>query len=160
MYMNQTIKNCLVKFLANTAFKAKEFKDIRNMFVEAYPQFKARKFYQKTYQAFREVQEQGLVLVDNSTCTYKYTSLYQDLESTIKLEKWSEKKLVKVQMQNEYIRLQGEAEKIKLEMEILMKYKQLYPVIIDQISRCSLEQAMYLKTVESEISILKRLLHG
>ena len=31
MYVNQTLKGYLVKFLATIAFKAKEFKDIRKM---------------------------------------------------------------------------------------------------------------------------------
>lgn len=160
MFTNQTLKSCLIEFLASTSFKSKEFKDIRKMFVEVYPEFMEKKFYQKIYQAFREVQEQGLVLVDNSTCTYKYTSIYQELGSIATLKQLSEMNSVKVQMQDEYIRLQGEAEKIKIEMKILMKYKQLYPVILDQILRCSLEQATYLKTIESEISILKKLLHA
>lgn len=160
MCNNQAIKECWVKFLSNTCFKSKEFKDIKRMFLAVYPEFKSKKLYQKIYQAFREVQEQGLVLVDNSTFTYKYTSLYQESESTAKLKKWSEKNSVKVQMHDDYIRLQSEAEKIKLEIEILMKYKQVYPAIIDQISRCSIEQATCLKTIESEISILKKLLHA
>ena len=69
MYVNQSLKSCLVKFLATTAFKAKEFKDIRKMFIEAYPEFKAKKFYQKIYQTVRELQEYGFISVDNSTCT-------------------------------------------------------------------------------------------
>jgi len=73
MCINQSLKGYLFKFLATIAFKAKEFNDIRKMFIEAYPEFKAKKFYQKIYQIVRELQESGFIAVDTSTCTYKYT---------------------------------------------------------------------------------------
>lgn len=92
MYENQTLKSCWVNFLSKIYFKSKEFKYIKMKFISAYPQFSEKWLYQKIYQAFREVQSEGLMLVDTSTYTYKYTSvctrhvLKQELEKATNSE--------------------------------------------------------------------------
>lgn len=158
MYVNQTLKSYLIKFLATTAFKAKEFKDIRKMFIEAYPEFKAKKFYQKIYQTIRELQECGFITVDNSTCTYKYTSVYRSSDLLNYLTNKTTSSSIKEQLYQDYTRLAEEVDKVKLELEILAKYMHLYPIIVDRISHCVLDAQMYLKSLQSEIRVLNRLI--
>lgn len=158
MYINQSLKNCLVEFLATTGFKAKEFKDIRKMFIEAYPEFKAKKFYQKIYQTVRELQECGFISVDNSTCTYKYTSAYRSSDLLDYLANQTISSSVQEQLYQDYTRLEEEVEKVKLEIDILAKYMRLYPIIVDKISRCVLDAKMYLKSLQSEITVLNKLI--
>lgn len=158
MYINQTLKSCLVDFLATTCFEAKEFKDIRKMFIEVYPEFKGKKFYQKTYQVIRELQAFGLISVDNSTCTYKYSSAYlsSDLLNYIGSENTS--KAIYEQLYQEQSRLEEEIEKVMLEIDILAKYMRLYPIIVDKISGCVSDAKIYLKSLQSEISVLNKLI--
>ncbi|ENW30351.1 hypothetical protein [Acinetobacter lwoffii] len=158
MYVNQSLKSCLVKFLATTAFKAKEFKDIRKMFIEAYPEFKAKKFYQKIYQTVRELQEYGFISVDNSTCTYKYTSTYRSCDLLDYLSNETASCSIQEQLYQDCTRLEEEVDKVKLEIEILAKYMRLYPIIVDKISRCVLDAQMYLKSLQSEITVLNKLI--
>lgn len=75
MYINQTLKSCLVDFLKNTSFRSEEFKDVRKMFVNAYPEFRSNCFYHKTYQIFRRLQKRGYIELDSSTFNYRYTSI-------------------------------------------------------------------------------------
>ena len=158
MFVNQTLKSCLVKFLSTKAFKAKEFKDIRKMFIEAYPEFKGKKFYQKIYQTIRELQECGFIAVDNSTCTYKYTSVYRSSDLLNYLANKNTSLSIQEQLYQDYNRLEAELDKVELEIEILDKYMCLYPIIIDKISRCLLDAQMYLKSLRSEISVLDKLI--
>ena len=158
MYVNQTLKGYLVKFLATIAFKAKEFKDIRKMFIEAYPEFKAKKFYQKIYQTVRELQEYGFISVDNSTCTYKYTSTYRSCDLLDYLSNETASCSIQEQLYQDCTRLEEEVDKVKLEIEILAKYMRLYPIIVDKISRCVLDAQMYLKSLQSEITVLNKLI--
>ena len=158
MYVNQTLKGYLVKFLATIAFKAKEFKDIGKMFIEAYPEFKAKKFYQKIYQIVRELQECGFIAVDTSTCTYKYTSLYRYSDLLNYLANQTASSSIHKQLYENYTRLGEEVDNVKLEIEILAKYMRLYPIIVDKISDCVDDAQMYLKSLQSEIRVLERLI--
>ena len=158
MYVNQSLKSCLVKFLATTSFKAKEFKDIRKMFIDVYPEFKAKKFYQKIYQTVRELQECGFISVDNSTCTYKYTSVYRSSDLLDYLANETSSSSLHEQLYQDYTRLEEEVDKVKLEIEILAKYMRLYPIIVDKISCCVLDTQMYLKRLQSEIIVLNKLI--
>ncbi|WP_228278651.1 hypothetical protein [Acinetobacter indicus] len=144
--------------MATTSFKAKEFKDIRKMFIEAYPEFKAKKYYQKIYQTFRELQECGFISVDNSTCTYKYTSVYRSSDLLDYLLNETTSSSIQEQLYQDYTRLEEEVEKVKLEIDILAKYMRLYPIIVDKISRCVLDAKMYLKSLQSEITVLNKLI--
>ena len=158
MCINQSLKGYLVKFLATIAFKAKEFKDIRKMFIEAYPEFKAKKFYQKIYQIVRELQECGFIAVDTSTCTYKYTSLYRYSDLLNYLANQTASSSIHKQLYENYTRLGEEVDNVKLEIEILAKYMRLYPIIVDKISDCVDDAQMYLKSLQSEIRVLERLI--
>lgn len=158
MYVNQTLKSCLVKFLATTTFKAKEFKDIRKMFIEAYPEFKAKEFYQKIYHIVRQLEECGFISVDNSTVIYTYTSVYKSSDLLAYLASETASSTIQEQLCQDYTRLEEEMNKVKLEIEILAKYMRLYPIIVDKISRCVSDAQMYLKSLQSEITVLNKLI--
>lgn len=158
MQINQTIKENLVRFLANKSFNSKEFKDIRRMFVKVYPEFEAKKYYQKIYQTFRELQEMGFISVDNSTCTYKYTSAYRSSDLLDYLANEINSSVIHEQLSQDYTRLEKEVEKVNLEIEILAKYINLYPIMADKISRCVLDAQIYLRSLKSEISVLNKLI--
>lgn len=75
MCLTQSLNECLVEFLTNTSFRSEEFKDVRKMFVNAYPEFRSNCFYHKTYQIFRRLQKSGYIELDSSTFNYRYTSI-------------------------------------------------------------------------------------
>ena len=76
MSINHQLKNYLFDFLSNRTFYGYEFKDLRKLFIVSYPEFSSKKYYAKIYQAIRELASIGLILIDNRTCTYKYSSNY------------------------------------------------------------------------------------
>ena len=80
MSTNHQLKNCLFDFLSNRTFSGYEFKDLRTLFINHYPEFSAKKHYAKIYQITRELATIGLILIDSRTCTYKYSSNYERVE--------------------------------------------------------------------------------
>ena len=80
MSTNHQLKNCLFDFLSNRTFTGYEFKDLRTLFINDYPEFSAKKHYAKIYQITRELASIGLILIDSRTCTYKYSSNYERVE--------------------------------------------------------------------------------
>ena len=62
------------------------------------------------------------------------------------------------QLYENYTRLGEEVDNVKLEIEILAKYMRLYPIIVDKISDCVDDAQMYLKSLQSEIRVLERLI--
>ncbi|WP_374855138.1 hypothetical protein [Acinetobacter indicus] len=65
---------------------------------------------------------------------------------------------IQEQLYQDCTRLEEEVDKVKLEIEILAKYMRLYPIIVDKISRCVLDAQMYLKSLQSEITVLNKLI--
>jgi hypothetical protein len=65
---------------------------------------------------------------------------------------------IQEQLYQDCTRLEEEVDKVKLEIEILAKYMRLYPIIVDKISHCVLDAQMYLKSLQSEITVLNKLI--
>lgn len=159
MYENQTLKSFWINFLSVTYFKSKEFKYIKMKFISAHPQFRATWLYQKVYRAFREVQSTGLMLVDTSTHTYKYTSasILHGLKD--ELDRVSSSEVVKKQLYIDYERLKTEAGQLNCEIEILSRYIDLYPTINEKIVGFISDNNVSLKIIQSEIIILDKLIN-
>ena len=160
MYDNQTLKNYWVSFLAETYFHSKEFKHIKSKFIEVHPQFSDRWLYQKLYQAFREAQADGLMLVDTSETIYRYTSACTRKEITHELVNFSDYESIKKQLCHEYAKLQDKAEDIDLEICILSKYIILYPDISEKINYLISENNFHLQGLQSEIRVLNKLIEN
>lgn len=159
MYDNQSLKSYWVNFLSETYFKSKEFKYIKMKFISAYPQFSEKWLYQKIYQAFREVQSEGLMLVDTSAYTYKYTSACMHHGLKQELKNVSNNEDLKKQLYTDYTRLVGEAGKLDFEIEILSKYRRLYPTINEKIVSFISDHTASLQIIQSEIIVLDKIIN-
>lgn len=80
MSMNYELKINLFNFLSNKTFSDYEFKQVRLNFIDAYPQYESKKYYQNIYSYFIELVDLGLVLKNDQGCTYKYTSNYSKMD--------------------------------------------------------------------------------
>ena len=69
----QSIKGCWVVFLSCSPFKSLTFKEIKECFLYAYPQFREKSLNNKIYRAFRAIEAEGHVIIDSGGYPYKYT---------------------------------------------------------------------------------------
>lgn len=148
---NQILKQDFINFLETVRFQENEFKDIRSMFIEAHPQFESKKFYAKIHNIVRELHEAGLIYVDKSTCTYKYTSRYSRGDLINYLMNESDSYSTQKQLPQNQVQLEEEVAKVNLKLEILLKYIRLYPLIVDKISHLATDTQSDLKNLHSEI---------
>lgn len=158
MYPNHVLKGCWVDLLSSTHFNSNEFKDIRKKFIDTYPQFGMDILYQKIYQAFRDAQAEGLMVVNTSVYPYQYTSNCKNSLFISKLDDFKKIDLTRKQLRHEHERLKGEAIQITLEIEVLSKYMKLYPAINKNIASFISENTVRLKDVQAEISILDKII--
>lgn len=155
----QTLRSCWVDFLSETYFDSKEFKYIKAKFFTSYPEFRSKWLYQKTYQAFRDAQADGLMSVDISSYPYKYTSSCIHTGARDEVANIVPSECIKKQLYEECVRLQNEVKKINFEIEILSKYMKLYPAINQKIACFISDHSMNLQTLHSEISVLDKLIN-
>lgn len=69
----QSIKDYWIAFLSCAPFKSLTFKEIKECFLYAYPQFREKSLNQKIYRAFRAIEVEGYVIIDSGGYPYKYT---------------------------------------------------------------------------------------
>lgn len=75
MSLENEITICMSKFVSNTAFTNFEFKDLLHAFITINPKYRSNKFYQKIYRVVRKLEDEKLIIIDKTTCNYRYTSL-------------------------------------------------------------------------------------
>lgn len=69
----QSIKKYWIAFFLCSPFRSLTFKEIKECFLYAYPQFKEKSFNKKIYRAFRALEAEGHVIIDSGLYPYKYT---------------------------------------------------------------------------------------
>ena len=145
MSINHQLKNSLFDFLSDIAFSGYEFKDLRNLFITSYPEFSSKKYYAKIYQIIRELSSIGLILIDNRTCTYKYSSNYSRMDL---LDMSKSNRNIKIHLSFESDRVDTEISKINNELFIYQCYLQRFPSLSEIIHNLTNKK-------ESEIALLK-----
>lgn len=71
----QSIKGYWGAFLSSSPFKSLTFKEIKESFLYAYPQFREKSLNNKIYRAFRALVAEGHVIIDSGGYPYRYTCL-------------------------------------------------------------------------------------
>lgn len=69
----QCIKDYWFAFLSSSPFKYLTFKEIKESFLYAYPQFREKSLNNKIYRAFRAIEAEGHVIIDSGGYPYRYT---------------------------------------------------------------------------------------
>ena len=125
-----------------------EFKDLRTLFINQYPEFSAKKYYAKIYQIIRELALINLILIDSRSCTYKYSSNYEriDILDLIAINEFNCD--IKTDLAFESDRVISEIKKINNELSIYQSYLQRFP------SHSKIIRNL-VKTKEKEIGLLK-----
>lgn len=148
MSTNHQLKNCLFDFLSNRTFTGYEFKDLRTLFINDYPEFSAKKHYAKIYQITRELATIGLILIDSRTCTYKYSSNYERVE-ILNLISIDEANIdIKMSLALENDRVLAEIKEISNELSIYQRYLKRFPSLSEIIHNL-------IKMKNKEICLLK-----
>lgn len=159
MSINQNPKYHLIVFLSKIQFSSYEFKDIRNHFVESYPEFSSKKYYSKIYQVIRELVAYGLIDMDDRTCTYKYSSNYNYDELLHIIPVSNIEKDLKKQLIEDFIDINEKVLKLTSEISAYNKYINLYPIIKDKIINCLEIRQRDLLEFETELNVLKKIIN-
>lgn len=160
--MNPTLrlKQDILKFLSNQNFDKSEFKQIYQSFTLQYSEYESKKYYQKIYQIIRELGNLKCLIVDQSGCTYRYSTI---VNSQIILEMLGsnyDKDSVQRRLLSDYHKANSKLHKIKAELEIFNKYVSLYPKIEGKISTFTNERTRNLLKLESELSAIDIILEN
>lgn len=161
-FMNSSyrLKQDVLRFLSNQEFKKCEFKDIRNGFVQVYPEFSAKKYYAKIYQIIRELEKNNLFIIDRNRCIYKYSSIEnQNLYLEI-VGSSIEEETVKQQLLLDFHRVNSRVHRIDAEIEVFDKYINLYPKIKDRISKLMAERKQVKLKLQSELSAIEIIMNN
>jgi len=148
MSTNHQLKNCLFDFLSNRTFTGYEFKDLRTLFINHYPEFSAKKYYAKIYQIIRELATIGLILIDSRTCTYKYSSNYERIELLSLISINESNSDIKMSLALENDRVLAEITRISNELSIYQRYLKQFPLLSEIIHDL-------IKVKKKEICLLK-----
>lgn len=148
MSTNHQLKNCLFDFLSNRTFTGYEFKDLRTLFINHYPEFSAKKYYAKIYQIIRELATIGLILIDSRTCTYKYSSNYERIELLNLITINESNNDIKMSLALENDRVLAEITRISNELFIYQRYLKQFPSLSEIINDL-------IKVKKKEIYLLK-----
>lgn len=159
MSLNHRLKFCLFNFLSNRIFSGYEFKDIRLTFISSYPEYAPKKFYSKIYQAIRELVDLKLILIDMSTCTYKYSSNYlkNDLLDLVAYEKSID---IENCLTNEHERINSHLSQLHQELHIYKIYLKKFPTISELIMRVVKKKEAEIQCLKSELNVLRSLIEA
>ncbi|MCX0339450.1 hypothetical protein [Acinetobacter radioresistens] len=159
MCLNQKLKYCLFEFLSNRTFSGYEFKDIRQTFISSYPEYRAKKFYSKIYQAIRELVDLKLILVDMRTCTYKYTSNYSR-GRLLALIDHNESINVENCLTNEYRRVIECLSGLQQELNIYSIYLKKFPMLSELIANIINKKEAEIQLLKYELNAIKSLIEA
>lgn len=154
------LKQNLLKYLSENTFENSEFKYIYGGFIQFFPEFKLKKYYQKIYIIIRELGESDLIIIDRSGCTFKYSTNRNRRNFIDHLEIIYDKDSVQKKLLFDYHQANSKVHKIKAELEIFHKYVALYPNIKNKISTFTSERNKNLLRLESELSAIDIILNN
>ena len=156
MYINHDLKSDFLEYLSNATFIRDEFKQVRKKFIKSFPIYKDKRFYPKIYKALRELCEEGVVQMDDSTCTYKYSS-YPAFANRKKDNSIRNQDYVMKELMDRKKEIDEEIVKIKVELDIYSTYLKLYPEYSENIVCCLEKRRLDLFHLESEQNVLSSL---
>lgn len=151
------LKNCLFGFLSNMSFTSYEFKDLRQSFIQYYPEFSAKKYYSKIYLIIRELGESGMILVDRKNCTYRYTSNYSK-EEILNFSSLDTNELIRKNLLIEHNNVLDNIELLHNEINAYYSYSGKFPIISDAIGTLIKNKKKELILLRAELNALKNIL--
>jgi len=154
------LKQDLLKYLSENVFDNSEFKQIHTGFIQCFPEFKSRKYYQKIYLIIRELGESHLIIIDRSGCNFKYSTNTKQSNFLDHIDINYDKESVQKKLLLDYHQANSKVHKIKAELEIFHKYVALYPNIKSKISTFTSERTKNLLRLESELSAIDIILNN
>jgi hypothetical protein len=160
--MNESLKlkQNILSFLSDHTFEKSQFKQIYHSFIQFFPEFRSKKYYQKIYQIIRELEQYRVFEVDRSSCTYKYSTIGNRQILLNLIHNTEDKDSLQKQLLSDYHRANSKLHKIKAELEIFNKYMSLYPKIKEKISIFTTERNQLLLMLESELSAIDIILEN
>ena len=157
MSINHQLRNCLFDFLSDRIFSGYEFKDLRKLFITSYPQFSSKKYYAKIYQIIRELSSTGLILIDNRTCTYKYSSNYSQIDL---LDISKSNKDIKTNLTFESDRVITELTKLSNELFIYQCYIHRFPSLSEIIHNLINKKENEICLLKCELTAIKNMIEA
>lgn len=147
------LKNCFFDFLSKNTFSDCEFKDLRRQFTSQFPEFKSQKYYSKIYLLLRGLTSIGVVTIDRSQWTYKYTSHYTR-SSTLRLQKQQEPCETKNQLYIEQERVKSNITKLYREVNIYHRYAKQFPRLSNVLESCIDQNQKNIELLECELKAI------
>ncbi len=157
MSLNHRLNYCLIKFLSNQNFISSEFKEIFYGFSSEHPEFFSSKYYQSIYRIVRNLVDCNLITFKRYRHVYKYTSNYTVGELENYLIKHGVRTDFKDELKNEFVELNLNIEKTRLEITFFDKYIKEYPLLKDTILKFKKNSEQQLICLESHIYVLNKI---
>lgn len=151
MNATHSLKQDILIYLSKNTFEKSEFKCIYDGFIQNFPEFKSKKFYQKIYHLIRELGELHLLKIDKSGCNYKYSTNADRKIFLSLLDQSYDKNALQKRLLSDYHQTNLELYKTKAELEIFKKYLSLYPKIHERIASFMTQRNHKLLKLESEL---------
>lgn len=151
------LKNFLFGFLSNMSFTSYEFKDLRQSFIQNYPEFSAKKYYSKIYLIIRELGESGMILVDRKNCTYRYTSNYSK-EEILNFVLTDTNELIQQNLLIEHNSVLDHIELLDNEICAYYSYSGQFPVIAEAIDKLINKKKKELILLKAKLNAIKNIL--
>lgn len=160
MSINYQLKICLFDFLSDITFSGYEFKDLREVFITSYPEFRSKQHYAKIYQTIRELTATGLILIDTRTCTYKYSSNYARIDLLNLIDNNEFNKNIKSDLSFERDRVIAEVTKLDNELSIYQRYLQRFPSLSKIILNLINKKEKEINLLRCELTAIKNLMEA
>lgn len=160
MNVTYRLKQDILKYLSENTFEGSEFRYIYGGFIQCFPEFKSKKYYQKIYLIIRELCDSSLIVVDRSGCTFKYSTNKVQRNFLEHLDIIHSKDSVQKKLLSDYHQTNSKVHKIKAELETFHKYVALYPNIKNKVSTFTSERNKKLLRLESELIAIDIILNN
>ncbi|WP_180008083.1 hypothetical protein [Acinetobacter sp. YH16057] len=157
MSINYELKISFFNFLSNKTFSEYEFKHIRSNFINKYPKYEPKKFYQNIYSYFMELVNLGLVQKNDQGCTYKYSSSYSKIDM-LSLINFHKSKMENEVNEEKYKKTLLNDNSILSKQEYEMQDIADFPILSDLIIGLISKKEAELSILKNEIIVLKRLI--
>lgn len=157
MSINCELKISLFNFLSNKTFLDYEFKHIRLNFINAYPKYQSKKFYQNIYHSFMELTNLGLVLKNDQGCTYKYSSNYSKMD-IVNLINSQKSKMANEYVNDDFIKKNIYNSDLNSLPLCDMPNKIDFPILSDLLTNLISKKETELNLLKNELNYLKLLI--
>lgn len=157
MSINYELKINLFNFLSNKTFSEYEFKHIRFNFINAYPQYESKKFYQNIYSYFMELVDLGLVLKNDKGYTYKYSSNYSKID-IVNLINFHKSKMANEGEEEKYKKIYLNDNRLSSNLQYDMQEVAEFPILSDLMIELISKKEAELNLLKNELGVLKGLI--